>query len=427
MASGRLGQAVRQLCGLIQSGAAADHADGLLLERFAHQADQDAFTALVQRHSRLVYGVCRRILGDVHEAEDAFQATFLILARKAATLDRSRPLSGWLYTVASNTALRARAEQARRPRQQPQDLDMPEPIRDKSGPELNPTLDAELNRLPDKYRLPLVLCYLEGKTNDEAAHELRWPSGTVKGRLARARDLLRQRLARRGLVLSAVGLTAALADASAAVAAPPSLIQSTTQAAAAFAAGHVATLTGSAKAVALATEGLRAMTWMKLKLIGTAAVVATIVAGGAGFFTHQMLAAQRQDNGNLRATVAADDKDAKPDERLLAALKDVELVFTAKIAKSQQAAANAPARVTFEDAKALRGNLPQNLDFLIMPQNGKDARMHLTKGDTVLVLAKARPPQPGSAVGAVVYVVQMSVPATESTVEAVKKALANQK
>jgi len=428
MASGRLGQAVRELCGLIQARA-PDHTDGLLLERFARQADQDAFTALVQRHSRLVYGVCRRILGDVHEAEDAFQATFLILARKAATLDGSRPLSGWLYTVATNMALRARAEQIRQPRQQPQDLDMPEPIRDKSGPEVSAALDAELSRLPDKYRLPLVLCYLEGKTNDEAAHELRWPSGTVKGRLARARELLRQRLARRGVALTAVGLSAALAEAGAAGAVPPALIQSATQTAAAFAAGQVATLTGSAKAVALATGGLRAMTWMKLKLLGIAALAATVVVGGAGIFTHQMLAAQRQDGSSLRGTLAADDKDAKPDERLLAALKDADLVFTAKIASSEeQAAANAPApttvaRVTFENAKALRGNLPQNLDFRITYKKDKDARMHLTKGDTVLVLAKGRPTQAGG----VVYLVQMSVPATEAIVEAARKALANQK
>jgi len=146
------------------------------------------------------------------------------------------------------------------------------------------------------------------------------------------------------------------------------------------------------------------MTWMKVKLIGVAALVATVVVGGAGVFTHQMLAAQRQDGNSLRGAVAADDKEAKADERLLAALKDADLIFTAKIAKSEeQAAPNAPAptmiaRVTFENAKALRGNLPQNLDFRITYKKDKDAQMHLTKGDTVLVLAKGRPTQAGGVV-----------------------------
>jgi RNA polymerase sigma factor (sigma-70 family) len=419
---------VRHLCGLVQPCASVEQTDDLFLDRFVQQCDQDAFAALVQRHSRMVLNVCRRVLGNVHEVDDAFQATFLILARRSRALVRRGSLAGWLYTVAYHTALRARAERLRQPGQQPQDLDMlcTESTGAGSTGELRSLLDAELSRLPDKYRLPLVLCYLEGKTNDEAARELNWPSGTVKGRLARARDLLRHRLALRGAAVTAVGLAAVLADAGTAVAVAPALIQTTTQAAVAFAAGQAATVAGSAKAVALAIGGLRVMTWMKLKLIGIVALVATVAVSGAGVFTHQMLAAQRQNSNNPSGAVAADDKDAKPDERLLAALKDADLIFTAKIAKSE-ATPNAPARVTFENAKALRGNLPQNLDFRITPQKDKDARMHLTKGDTVLVLAKALPLLPGGSPGVVNYSVVMSVPATEATVEAAKKALANQK
>jgi RNA polymerase sigma factor (sigma-70 family) len=382
----------------------------------------------------MVLNVCRRVLGNVHEVDDAFQATFLILARRSRALVRRGSLAGWLYTVAYHTALRARAERLRQPGQQPQDLDMlcTESTGAGSAGELRSLLDAELSRLPDKYRLPLVLCYLEGKTNDEAARELNWPSGTVKGRLARARDLLRQRLARRGAAVTAVGLAAVLADAGTAVAVAPGLIQTTTQAAAAFATGQAATVAGSAKAVALAIGGLKAMTWMKLKLIATLVLVTAVLVGGAGLFTHQMLAAQQRDP--TRAGEArADDKDAKPDERLLAALKDADLVFTAKITKSaEQAATNAlpptiTGSVTFEDAKALRGRLPQSLDFRFSYRKDKDARMHLTKGDTVLVLAKALPLLPGGGQGGMNYSVLMSVPATEATVAAVKKALANQK
>jgi RNA polymerase sigma factor (sigma-70 family) len=384
----------------------------------------------------MVLNVCRRVLGNVHEVDDAFQATFLILARRSAALVRRGSLAGWLYTVAYHTALRARAERLRQPGQQPQDLDMlcTEPTGAGSAGELRSLLDAELSRLPDKYRLPLVLCYLEGKTNEEAARELNWPSGTVKGRLARARDLLRHRLGRRGAAVTAVGLAAVLADAGTAVAVAPGLIQTTTQAAAAFAAGQAATVAGSAKAVALAMGGLKAMTWMKLKLIVALTLVTAVLVGGAGLFTHQMLAAQQRDAKNPRASeVRADDKNAKPDEALLAALKDADLVFTAKITKSaEQAATNAlpptiTGNVTFEDAKALRGRLPQSLEFRFTYRKDKDARMHLTKGDTVLVLAKALPVLPGGAVGVINYSVLMSVPATEATVEAVKKALANQK
>jgi hypothetical protein len=191
---------------------------------------------------------------------------------------------------------------------------------------------------------------------------------------------------------------------------------------------------GSAKAVALAMGGLKAMTWMKLKLIVALTLVSAVLVGGAGLFTHQMLAAQQGDAKNPRAGEArADDKNAKPDEALLAALKDADLVFTAKITKSaEQAATNAlpptiTGSVTFEDAKALRGRLPQSLDFRFTYRKDKDARMHLTKGDTVLVLAKALPLLPGGDPGSINYSVQMSVPATEARVEAVKKTLANQK
>ncbi|MBL8793856.1 MAG: sigma-70 family RNA polymerase sigma factor, partial [Planctomycetia bacterium] len=202
--------------------------DAQLLQQFLINQDESAFTALVARHGPLVLGVCRRVLHDPHAAEDAFQATFLVLARQAQAIRRPETLSSWLYGVAYRVAARLRSQTRQRhsresqvpamdradapPDRDPQHLDHADPTAEASRRELRSVLDEELNRLPDKYRLPMVLCYLEGKTNDEAAAQLRWTKGTVSGRLARARDLLRDRLARRGLALSLAALSSALSQ-----------------------------------------------------------------------------------------------------------------------------------------------------------------------------------------------------------------------
>ena len=177
--------------------------DGQLLARFVATRDEPAFAALVRRHGPMVLGVCRRLLPRGPDAEDAFQATFLVLFRRARALDRGGSVANWLYTVAYHVALRARADAARR-----RQCERAVPRRDEAPAadvwsDLRPVLDEELTRLPDKYRAPVVLCYLEGKTNEEAGRLLGCPVGTVKGRLSRARDLLRARLARRGVTLSA--------------------------------------------------------------------------------------------------------------------------------------------------------------------------------------------------------------------------------
>src|SRR5581483_10440199 len=176
--------------------AAATTGDGLsdaeLLRRFVRGRDAAAFELLVWRHGPMVLGVCRRVLRDAHAAEDAFQAAFLVLARKARSLDRRGSIANWLYAVAYHVALKARAEAARRQRRERRaSAAEAGAAPGEAWADLRPVLDEELSRLPEAYRQAVVLCYLEGRTNAEAARLLGWPVGTVKGRLARARDLLR--------------------------------------------------------------------------------------------------------------------------------------------------------------------------------------------------------------------------------------------
>src|SRR5437667_6459629 len=152
--------------------------DGQLLERYVKERDERAFATLVERYSALVLGVCERVLGDRHYAEDAFQATFLVLVRRADSLDGERSIGNWLYAVAFRTAVKAKAMAAKRRARERQALEMPT-IEAKIDPDLSdlkPIIDEALNQLPEKYRAPLVLCCLQGKTHQEAAKELGWPS-----------------------------------------------------------------------------------------------------------------------------------------------------------------------------------------------------------------------------------------------------------
>lgn len=337
MPGGRLAQAMRHLRDLLETRAAGAQTDRRLLEQFAAGRDEAAFTALVERHGPMVLGVCHRVLGDVHAAEDAFQATFLILARKAAALDRRGSVAGWLFTVAHHLALRARAAALRR-RAREQEAHMPRPEAPAIDPALRPLLDEELSRLPEKYRAPLVLCYFEGLSNDAAAEQLGWPAGTVKGRLARARELLRARLARRGLALTLATFDALLADQAAPAAVPSLLTETTIQAALQFAAGQAAPVL-SAGALALAEGGLRTMTLTKLKIAAVLLLGLVVAGAGAGVLAQQIRPGAKP--LPARAAPVADDKkddkkggDDKADEEdLAAALKASDRIFVGKIAK----------------------------------------------------------------------------------------------
>lgn len=278
MASMRSGMARGLLARLFGEGTLAGASDEELLGRFAATRDETAFAALVERHGPMILRTARVILRDPHEAEDVFQATFLVLARKAGSIRGRGALAGWLYRVARRAALRANAEAVRR--------------RGCRGPEMNaiaapergpdddgPLIHEELDRLPEKYRLPVVLCYLQGLSYDEAASRLRWTEGMVRGRLARAREVLRGRLARRGLTAPAAAL-AALAPKPGDAAVATSLVQSTVKAAACVAAGRAAA--GgivSVRAAALARGVIRTMSLRTFGRNAVAVLAAGIITG----------------------------------------------------------------------------------------------------------------------------------------------------
>ena len=210
MGKGQPGSALRQLRDLFAAGTATGLTDGELLERYAAKraesaeaatAAEMAFAALVDRHGAMVWGVCRRVLGDAHEAEDAFQATFLILVRKAGSVRVDGSLGRWLYGVAHRVALRARSEAERRrsgiDRTPPTSSD--DPVGEVELRDLRDAVGEELDRLPAKYRCPVELCHLQGMTYDQAARQLNWPVATVKGRLTKGRLRLREGWRERGL------------------------------------------------------------------------------------------------------------------------------------------------------------------------------------------------------------------------------------
>ncbi len=280
MKNGGMNAAARDLQALFEVGSLGGLTDGQLLDRFVARREGAVFEAIVHRHGPMVWGVCRRILRDQHDAEDAFQATFLVFARKGSSVMTREKLGNWLYSVAFQTAVKARAMRAKRRVRESQVPDMPEPIVVPNDPwdALAESLDRELSRLPEKYRIPIVLCDLEGRTHKEAASQLGWPIGTVSGRLSRARSMLVKRLARRGMSLSVGSLAVLLAQGSASASMPTQLIGSTAEAASLFAAGFVVMGAVSAEVAALAQGVLKIMLLNKIKNI-TVALLAVALVG----------------------------------------------------------------------------------------------------------------------------------------------------
>ncbi|MFT3883842.1 MAG: RNA polymerase sigma factor [Gemmatales bacterium] len=259
----------------------ASESDGVLLQRFRLQRDEQAFATLVQRHGPLVLGIARRALGSVDAADDVFQATFLVLARRGKKLESWPNVAGWLFQVARRTALQARAKSARRSRHEQQAAAMNTALSSTSPDEracqsdLAELLDAELTRLPAKYRAPLVLCQLQRHTREEAAQQLGWPLGSVSGRLAQGKKLLQERLIRRGLTPSIVAGAFTVPHLEAQV--PSLLIQATTLLATNIL--HQTSTVSTSAAVSLAEGVMTSMFMNKLKYVAMALFVITLGLG----------------------------------------------------------------------------------------------------------------------------------------------------
>jgi RNA polymerase sigma factor (sigma-70 family) len=302
---------LRRLSAPRPSGPAGD-AD--LLARFARAGEESAFAALVARHGPMVLAVCRRVLADAHAAEDACQAAFLVLARKAGSLRRPERLAAWLFGVARRVALRSRAR-----RRVPGPVALlpdladprPDPLAAVSVREFLVLIDEEVARLPEAYRLPLILCGMEGRSLEEAAHTLGWTHGSVKGRLERGRKRLHARLGRRGLALPGALLAMGLGAAPASATLPTALAAATARAATTFASGAGGNVAGKSVPATLAEATLRGMLAVRLRAAGVLLLAVGLLAGGTGIALRESAAA-RADADEPRAERPAGPQKASP-------------------------------------------------------------------------------------------------------------------
>lgn len=281
MPTGPLSEVIRHL-GSVALRDGTDLTDEQLLECFVSRRERAALEALVLRHAPMVWGVCRRVLRNEHDAEDAFQATFLVLVRRAATIRTGA--GNWLYGVAHQTALKARATRARRSARERPVAEVPEPATQRDArDDLQSLLDRELSRLPQKYRAVIVLCDLEARSGREAARELGCPEGTVASRLSRARAMLAKRLSRHGLGVAAGSVAALVPQRAASVCVPDAVMSSTIGAVTLVTAGHATTGGAIADPVAALTAGvIRSMLRNKLKTVAAVLVVGFLCVGAVG-------------------------------------------------------------------------------------------------------------------------------------------------
>jgi RNA polymerase sigma factor (sigma-70 family) len=278
MTTRQTGAILRYLRSLVDSETTQHLSDAQLLRHFAARREEAAFAALMQRHAALVWGVCQHLLQHEQDAEDTFQATFLVLARRAGSIRKSEAVGSFLHGVAYRIALRLKKNAKRRHTRERQAVVPPteQPPDDCAWRELQALLDEEVARLPAKYRSPFVLCCLEGKSRTEAAHELRCKEGTVSSRIARARSLLQQRLTQRGVSLSAVLCAGVLWTQTASATVPVLLVSNTVQAATGATGGF------SAAVASLAEDALRAMGFSRWCFGGALILSISLLAAGVG-------------------------------------------------------------------------------------------------------------------------------------------------
>jgi RNA polymerase sigma factor (sigma-70 family) len=274
--------------------------DGKLLGNFIENRDETSFEVLMRRHGPMVLNVCRRILHNQQDAQDAVQTTFLVLVRKAKSVKPRELVGNWLHAVARQTAIRIRSKNAKRWWREKQVTIMPEPQRVNSASHDDLLiLDQELSHLPEKYRIAIVLCDLEGKTQKQAARQLGWPEGTIGTRLARGRTMLAKRLAKHGLLFSVEALAAVLSQNLASASLPPTLITATVKAASMMVAGKtVATGLISAKVIALTQGVMKTMLLTKLKTLVLAVTVVGALGIGAGVYSVSVTAETQVETGN---------------------------------------------------------------------------------------------------------------------------------
>ncbi len=290
----RMDAAARPLRMLFEGGTITGYSDAELLERFAGRRDEAselAFALLMERHGPMVLRVCRRVLGDHHDALDAFQATFLVLVRRSRSVRKADSIASWLHGVAYRVASSARLAAIRRRKHEHGAAEAARrTVRVEEMDDLGPLLHSAIDRLPERYRAPLVLCHLEGLTHEQAAEQLGWPVGTIKSRMARGRDRLRERLHRQGFDPTAIPIIAAL---------PPRVVNATARAAIKMIAGQPIGGEIPASAVTLMKGVVRSMKFKKLQLMAAAVCAAGIVGTTAGVL------AQPQDPAQLPAPAGA--------------------------------------------------------------------------------------------------------------------------
>ncbi|GEM_PF-2133536 len=273
--------------------------DQELLERFTSKQDASAFEELIKRHGPMIMGVCRRILPNSHDAEDVFQSTFIVLTHKAASLSHHRSIRSWLYRVTVNAALKAKASAARRAQyHEPLEEEMHESVDqnlDHAWAEIRPVIDEEINRLPEKLRVPVVLCYFVGKTYEEAGCELGLTHLTIKMRLERARNLLRERFKRHDITLSSGIVASLLAQKISLAEVPAQMMTSTVKAATHLAVGNILTTTGLSPQTITITKGiLKALVMEKLKVIIIGIAVVVGLGLGIGITINQLQKSHRE-------------------------------------------------------------------------------------------------------------------------------------